>query len=448
MNEDVLPDVSLDQPFSLTDQGMTRVDSGKKWWKAFEDPYLDEILHTFFSKNFSLKQGYARLKQAEILQNQARSRLFPELGSSLSTSSTWTSDGEHDKNTAFELELSWEVDVWKKLSSSQKAAALEAVAAQDVLEDTALILSAQVADTYFQLIEQRLQLALLDKQIGVNEIFLELIELRFANGAASVVDIYQQRQQLASIQTQIPVVRSKLKTLQHRLQVLLGVQPSREKIAVAKDLPQPGPLPKLGLPANLLVNRPDLRAARKKLIAADYRVAEAIADRLPQIKLLGKSGIDGSEISSDNLFLSLVGEAVAPLVDWGRRKKEVEKQRAIVEEEISLYSESFLTAIEEVENALWQEKEQEELLHSLQEQLEIAQANLTESRNRYMQGLTDYLPVLTALHSLQGLERDLLQSRRQLISFRILLYRALGGSLTMPDRPAELDQHLATDKIS
>lgn len=433
VNEGVTPDVSLAPAYSISPQETTAIEgAGDEWWQTFADPLLDDILDTFLAGNFSLKQTYARLKQAQLLQGQAGSRLLPELNSSFATSSTWISDGERSKNSLAKLELSWEVDVWSRLSSSQKAFSLEAGAAQDIVQDTALLLSAQVADTYFQIVEQQQQLALLDKQIGVNETFLELIELRFANGAASVVDIYQQRQLLAFLQTQIPVDRSKLRILQHRLHVLLGLSPSQTAISVAHDLPTLGPLPRLGLPAHLLVNRPDLRAAQKKLVAADYRVAEAIANRLPRIKLFTSGGIDGSSFSGDNLFLSVLAEAVAPIIDWGRRKKEVKRQQAIVEEALARYFEVFLFAIEEVENALWQEQEQVELIASLNKQLSLAQANLKETRNRYMQGLTDYLPVLTALHTLQGLERDLLLSRRQLISFRIHLCRALGGSQVLP----------------
>ncbi len=429
VNEQIGPEIALDLPYSLAGDDVAAVrDQGTEWWQAFNDPRLDDILTTFLAGNFTLRQAYARLNQARMLQGQAASRLRPELNSSLGSSSTWIADGEHVQHSSAELELSWEVDLWKRLSSSQKAFALEAEAAEDAVHDIALLLSAQVVDTYFQVIEQKQQLALLQQQIEVNKTFLELIELRFANGAASVVDIYQQRQLLAGIATQIPVARSKLRTLHHRLLVLLGRSPSQEAIAVAPNLPTLGPLPQLGLPAHLLVKRPDLRGAQKKLVAADYRVAEAIANRLPQIKLFTSTGINGSSFSGDNLFLSVLAEVVAPIIDWGRRKKEVERQRAIVEEELARYSEAFLVAIEEVENALWQEREQVELIDALQGQLALAQANLRESRNRYMQGLTDYLPVLTALNSLQGLERDLLLSRRQLISHRILLCRALGGS--------------------
>lgn len=444
VNEDVGPAVALAPAYSLAPATATPA-AGGPWWQGFADPRLDEVMVTFLAGNFSLQQAEARLRQARLLQGQAGARLLPELAGTVGGGSRWMSEGRHSKNQTAQLELAWEVDLWQRLSSADKALGLEAAAAEDAVQDTALLLGAQVAETYFQIVEHKLHLALLAKQIVVNETFLELIELRFANGAASVVDIYQQRQLLAAIHTQIPMVRARLRTFQHRLHVLLGLSPGQAVIAVADELPGPGPLPRLGLPADLLLQRPDLRQARKRLVAADYRVAEAIANRLPQLRLFARGGVDGSSFSGDNLFLAVVGEAVAPLLDWGRRKKEVERQRALVAEGLARYSEIFLVAIEEVENALWQEQEQLRLLESLQEQLRLATANLKETRNRYMQGLTDYLPVLTALHTLQDLEQDILLSRRQLISIRILLCRALGGAApdaaagsVDPDRPAPL----------
>ena len=196
------------------------------------------------------------------------------------------------------------------------------------------------------------------------------------------------------------------------------------------DFPTLPELPVTGLPVDLLKNRPDLRRIFNELVAIDYRVAEAVADRFPKIGLSGNASFtDG--FSTEDRLLSILLEAVAPLIDWGRRGAEVEKRRARFREELARYSHAYLIAIEEVENALWQEKYQIELLKALEDQISIARSNLNETRNRYQQGLTDYLPVLTALQSLQRLERDILSGRKQLISIRILLHRSLGGSRLM-----------------
>jgi outer membrane protein TolC len=148
---------------------------------------------------------------------------------------------------------------------------------------------------------------------------------------------------------------------------------------------------------------------------------------LPKIDLTAGAAFK-DRISTEGILLSMLIEAAAPVIDWDRRESEVDRREAIFMEELARYSHSYLTAIEEVENALWQEKYQHDLLKALRTQISIARSNLTESGHRYQQGLTDYLPVLAALQSLQRLERDILTAQRRLVSFRILLYRALGGS--------------------
>jgi NodT family efflux transporter outer membrane factor (OMF) lipoprotein len=398
------------------------------WWKAFEDPLLNGLMASVLTDNFTLKQGYARIKQAMAFEKQARAALFPPVNISTAATSTWDSDGAKEDNLIVDMGLSWEIDFWKQLSSAGKAAVLERQASRDELETSALLISGQVAETYFRLVELKLHLALFERQIQVNETFLHLIKLRFVNGSASAVDIYQQAQQLAAIRSKTPVVKGQITTLENRLHVFLGLAPSGKSVQVATKLPDPPALPAIGIPSDLMMKRPDLRRRHKTLIAADYRVAQAVADRLPKITIGLNTGFNGETITDNSFFFSLFGQAIAPIVDWEKRKNEVRKQKAVVEEELALFTQIYITAIGEVENALWQEKQHRSHLLALNEQLAITRATLTETRKRYMQGITDYLPVLNALQSLQSLEHDILLKSRELILFRILLYRALGGS--------------------
>ena len=216
--------------------------------------------------------------------------------------------------------------------------------------------------------------------------------------------------------------------MQNRFHVLLGQSSESASLAFRHTLPNILKLPKFGIPADLLQNRPDLRQLRRKLVAADYRVAEAVADRLPALKIGGATGF----VSGD-FITSIFAEALATIIDWGDKKNEVEKKKAMVEENMARYSQRYLVAIEEVENSLWQERKHEQLLDALNVQLVISKATLRESRSRYVQGVSDYLPVLTALVSFQNLEMDILQRQQELISFRLLLHRALGGNILDPE---------------
>ena len=431
VDESADPVVSGGQAFSMSVDG---VEGERRWWRVFDDRRLTDLVETALSDNLGLRQARVRIEQARALVRQSGARLFPALGVGAAAQRDWPDEGvKHNDSLAGRLRLSWEVDLWQRLTSARKADELGTAAAREDLQAAALLLSAEVAETYFAVIEQRLQLALLARQVEVGKRLLGLIELRFGQGQASVVDVYQQRQQLASTRAQVPLIRSRLRVLGNRLKVLVARSPAGAAADIAADLPELPAPPKVGVPSTLLTNRPDLRRIRCRLVAADYRVAEAVADRLPRLNIgleRGYEGTDFRRLTAEGLLTSLMGDLAGPVIDWGEREAEVHRRQAVVREQLLQLSSAYLTAIEEVEDALWRERHQRELIKALQAELEIAQRNLKETQIRYGQGLTDYLPVLAAVQSLQALERNLLTRRRELVSIRILLYRALGGAET------------------
>ena len=424
VDKNVHPLVESNDAYSLSGAG---VEPERRWWESFGDWFLDRHVAEALSGNLTLKQAHARIEQAMADEKRASSFFYPEVTGEASGRSDWADREKPEDTYHAGAALSWEVDLWGRLSSAGNAAGYETMASREELEAAAMLLTARVAETYFQIIEQKLQLTLLERQIDAGETILELIELRFSYGEASVVDVYQQRQQLASTRVQVPLVQSRLRTLENRLHVQLGRSPVDGPLMTSEEFPQLPEMPSAGIPLHLLKSRPDLRRSYNRLIANDYRVAEAVADRLPKINLSGTAGYTDT-FSVEGRLLTLLLEAAAPLFDGRRREAEVEKSRAVFREDLARYSEAYLIAIEEVENALWQERYQKDLLKALEEQMRISRSNLKETGNRYRQGLTDYLPVLTALQSLQQLEREILSRQRGLISIRILLYRALGGS--------------------
>lgn len=422
VQDDVTPSVLSESTYTFDSSSVD--ENISQWWKIFSDPLLNEYIEKALANNFTLKEGFARLKQARSFQNLTDAHLYPALTGRIGADSEWDEDNNRSTSNRIQLDLTWEVDLWGRLSSSAKAASLETFAAEDELQAIALLISTEVANTYFQLVVQNLQLQLLLRQIEANTTSLKIIKLRFANGAASLVDVYQQKQILAGVKADIPLSEAAVIILQNRLRVLLGQSPSAVPFTLQQNFPEIPPLPLLGIPADLLQNRPDLRMLQRELVAADYRVAEAVADRLPSLRIGGSAGI----ISGD-FITSIFADALATIIDWGAKKSEVERQKAMVEEKAALYSKRYLLAIEEVENTLWQERKHDQLLTALTEQLLISKATLRESRSRYIQGITDYLPVLTALVSFQNLEMNILRRQQEHLSYRILLYRALGGNV-------------------
>ncbi|MDC0358853.1 efflux transporter outer membrane subunit [Oligoflexia bacterium] len=426
-----------------------------RWWQSFEDETLKTLITEALQQNLSLQAAWARLEQAEALARKAGAAEIPELtfGGDVARARTNTPTGHTTANQfGLNLSVSYELDLWKRIASQKNAAALDAVYSRETLEATALALTAQVAESWYTVIEKSTQLKLLVQQQAASKTFLNLVELRFGQGQASAVEVYQQREQLASTETQIPLTTASLEIEQHRLAVLLGRTPDDTSFLPAEYLPGnsaasatdvvsktyetlgaflPAP-PKMGLPASTLLKRPDLRAAQAKVAAADYRVAAAIADRFPALRVgrtIGYSNREASDLFSNWLW-SMAGSLVMPIIDGGRRRAEVERSQAALKEALATFEEAVLRALQEIEDALSREYYQHRYLKRLETQLKYAHAAYDEARHRYAMGLTEYLPVLTELRASQVIERVFLGAQRDLIVSRINLLKALGAAWT------------------
>ncbi|GMW01826.1 MAG: hypothetical protein AMXMBFR84_29630 [Candidatus Hydrogenedentota bacterium] len=334
----------------------------------------------------------------------------------------------------------WELDLWGRLKSLARARREELAALTLEYDALRLVLSAQVADTYYQAVEQRMQHKLLLEQRDLAKTLLDLLELRFLQGDASVVDVLQQRDQLAEIDTEIPVVLSRVGVQENRMDVLLGVPPDgKDRTALDESLfPDSAALPPVGVPLALLQNRPDLKSLQRLAVAADHEIAAAIAERLPQVTLSGSFAF-GDVAGESRLSGSGAAALLQPLVDWGLRKAAVDAARANWQELLLAYTGAYLVAIEEVENSLWQEARQRERIDALAKREEILRRTVEEARIRYGLGVTDYLPVLTALQDLQDVQRELILERRFLVSLRIALYRAIGSPTRTPESMANTE---------
>jgi outer membrane protein TolC len=219
--------------------------------------------------------------------------------------------------------------------------------------------------------------------------------------------------------------------------ILLGIPPGTADLPQRDRLPGLPPLPKTGVPLDVLTTRPDIESSFLKLKAADSRVASAVADRLPQLSISAEFSTSGNRSGDlfNNWFSTLAGNLFGPLFDGGLRKAEVARNESIARQLFYDHGETILEAIGEVEDGLVREKEQQIVLDSLKTQLRYAAETIEHVGTRYRQGAENYQRVLLALLSHQGLQRSILSSKRQLIDFRISLYRALSGRI--PDLEIE-----------
>lgn len=427
------PEGNIPNAFSLYSKGSEQPD---KWWESFNDKELNKLIETSLTDNLSLKEAWARLMQSKALAVQAGSALVPNLTGNAGTSrakqkrKNTTTSKENVRDYSLGLVSSYELDLWGKIRSEQEAAILQTSASREDFYTVAMTLAAEVTELWINIISQRMQKHLLTKQLKTNLIQLELVNLRFRKAMVSALDVYQQKQVVEKVKGQIPLVEWQEMLLFHKLALLLGKAPNFDININRNRLPVVKELPSIGIPADVLSRRPDVRSAGLRLKALDWKVAAARANRLPSLDLTASLQYNSQSLDLllDNWIMGLAGNLTAPIWDGKRRKAEVNRQMALADENLASYRSTVLTAIKEVEDALISEAKQKEHIHALENELEAAKSALNEARERYRNGLNEYLPVLTQLLLVQNLEIDLIQKKTQLLLFRISLHRALGGT--------------------
>ncbi len=405
----------------------------EKWWKIFGDENLNEMMDEAFQNNLDIKKAFARLEQLKAVarSSSANEQPFLNVDGQYSRESSPGFLGDYTGDSyRYSLSAGYELDLWKKYKSLTNSAKLEMEASREDIKALYLSLSAQLVDLYFLAVEQRAQLRLIDRTIASFEDTLERVEIRYREGLVPALDVYQARQNLAMVRASRPTFEANLALTEHAVATLLGRYPEKEtadELAVLPVIPDAFPV---GLPSDVLARRPDIQAALLRLKASDEKIASAIADRFPTFNLLGSYGKSSTAFSTGDIsgvFWNLILSLAQPIIDGGRRSAEVERTRAVFKENLALYHKAVLTSLQEVEDALSRNRASEEQITFLKEKIDSSSNALRLSIDRYMEGLSDYLPVLSAQQSLYDSESALLSARRQLISDRVQIAKALGG---------------------
>lgn len=438
-----LPGCSLHQPQEATlpvaipatyvEPAATAVPLTERWWESFADPQLNALIDEAFAANLDLDQAFARLQQTEAQMQSIAAAQWPFLslqGESKEEKTPSFFDDNRGTSHRFSAAAGYEIDLWRKLADRTRGAGLDLAATRREVETLYLTLAARVADLYFLAIEQRAQLALADRNIASFADTLDRVERRYREGLVPALDVYQSRQNLAGARSRRSQFENNLAATEHALAVLLGRYPEIGATGGLAVLPEATEQFAAGLPSQLLARRPDVEAALLRLQASDARVAAAIADRFPSVNLLANYGHMRTAFSTGDIVGTFWNVAVGlaqPILDGGRRAAEVERNQAIFRENLARYQQAVLTAFQEVEDALAANRTTEERITFLAQREEASRAALRLSLDRYLQGLSDYLPVLTSQALQFDAESQLLAAHRQLVTDRITLARALGG---------------------
>jgi NodT family efflux transporter outer membrane factor (OMF) lipoprotein len=413
----------------------------RQWWLRLDEPLLSELIDEALKANLDLRKAQARLREARARRAMAASAYYPSLSASgsasrrQSTKSTGVSSlgGTVSNQFSASFDARWEVDVFGGVRRSVEAADAEQALAEASLNDTQVSLVAEVARNYFEVRSFQIRLGIARSNLESQTETLQLTEFRSLAGLVSVQDVEQSRSIREQTLAQLPSLENSLAASMHSLDILLGQFPG----SLHARLTSGGPLPKtpsqiaVGIPADTLRQRPDIRIAERRLAAETARVGVATAALYPSLSLSGSVGIEAlTQASMGNgfgFFYSLLGGVTAPIFQGGRLRAQLEAQDAIREQALLSYEQAVLIALREVEDVLVALVRNRERAEALERAVEAAKNAALLARQRYSAGVIDFQSVVDTERSVLSLEDGLASTRAEGIFALIRLYKALGG---------------------
>jgi NodT family efflux transporter outer membrane factor (OMF) lipoprotein len=408
-----------------------------KWWTTFNDPLLSDLMERAVAGNLNLKQALNSVRQARIQRGITDADRFPSINSSGSAARTYSKDmsGDFTGTNSFRLGLdaTWEADLFGRVKRSIEAADANLEATEESYRDVLVSLLSEVALNYIEVRSHQAQLVVAGSNLKSQEETYNITKWRYQAGLTTELDVENASKNLEQTRSQIPSLKSNLEQAKNRIAVLLGSEPG----ALDSELDEYRPVPDaaneiaLGIPADLLRRRPDLRKAERELAAQTARIGVAEAERYPKISLSGDIGLSalalGDLFSSDSLSTGGSSGISWPVYDAGRIMKNIEIQYAAQEQKLIAYRAALLNALEDVENAMTSYMYDLARRDSLLKASELAEQAAETSRAQYSSGLIDFQSVLEAESTLLTFQNNVVQSDAQIIKDVIGLYKALGG---------------------
>jgi len=408
-----------------------------KWWTTFNDPVLSGLMERAEAGNLNLKQALNSVRQARIQRGVADTDRFPSVNSSGSAGRSYSEDmkGDFAGTNSFRagLDASWELDLFGGVKRSIEAADANLQATQESYRDVLVSLLAEVALNYIEIRSYQSQLSVAESNLKSQEETYNITRWRYQAGLTTGLDMDNADKNLEQTRSQIPSMKSGVEQAKNRIAVLLGTEPG----ALDSELDEYRPVPvapgeiALGIPADLLRRRPDLRKAERDLAAQTARIGVAEAERYPKISLSGNIGLSalslGDLFSADSLATGVSSGISWPVYNAGKVMKNIEIQWAVQEQKQIAYKALLLAALEDVENAMTAYSYDRVRRESLLKASRSAELAAETSRVQYSSGLADFQSVLEAESTLLNLQNNVVQSDAQIIKDLVALYKALGG---------------------
>jgi len=408
-----------------------------RWWGRFNDPTLNRVIADALKNSPDIASASARVREARVQRNATASSLFPSIsgGASANANASDRDVGGRNSDSSYSASLSasWEADLFGRNRSSVEAATAQVGATQENFHSVQAALAAEAASVYTSLRTNEARLAVLKKNVTTREETARLAGWRSQAGEADTLEATQAQSSLESARASIPSLEQAIAQGKNDLARLVGRAPGELDSVLSKSYGAPVPPSSLalGIPADVLRQRPDVRLAGYQLLAAAASTRATEATRYPSLNLSGSLGLNSATASKlldpEAATAGLVAGITSPIFDAGRIKSNIEAASASEEQAIQTYRSTVLNALSETENALIACRRSAERLELLETATRLARESDETARQRYEAGEIDFLDVLDSQRTLLSLEDNLLTTRTDRTTAYIRLYQALGG---------------------
>ncbi|WP_408612781.1 efflux transporter outer membrane subunit [Bradyrhizobium symbiodeficiens] len=438
----------LDMPAHWSAKPASRRQTGTldRWWLRLRDPLLNRLIEQAVEANPDVAKAKAVVREARATVQQTSAGLFPSVSGSASVTDNKTSAGSASAvvdTSPYSLhqasfDSSWELDLFGGTQRSIEAAVRGAQSAEEDLRDSLVTLIGDVAAYYVDARGYQARIALAQRTSVSQRDTEKLTRSKYEAGSGNAVDLAKATAQAASTEANVPTYQTALAADIHRLGILLGRPPDGVASLMARSAPVPAPRMPLptGLPADLLMSRPDVASAERKLAQATAKIGAAEADRYPAVSLTGSVGTSALRAGDLAKYSSVswsVGPSVTvPVFDAGKRLATVRIAEAQRDQAFATFHSTLLTAFEDVENALVSLSRERVRAAKLTEAAKNYREAARLSRSLFETGSASFIDVLDAERSLYSAEDSLIQSKVSAAKDYIALAKALGGSWSDP----------------
>lgn len=409
------------------------------WWKQFKDPVLDSLVAAALDGSPDIRTAVSRIEQARAVRVQTRAGLLP----SLSVGGSGSASRKETKSTgvvssgdsyASALDASWEVDLFGRQAKQLSAADADLARLAETLRDARTSLAAEVASTYTTLRANEQKLQIEGESLALREQLHVVATQREQSGSAGALDTLQSTTGLEQLRASVPALEAEVRAGRNALALLAGKAPGALDAMLGNggEIPSSPSALALGIPADTLRQRPDLRAAEQAFVAASARTSSARRQRYPSLRLSGSFGVDS--LVAERLFrpestvLALVGSLSAPLFDAGKIRAQIAAAGEEEKQAFLAWEKAVLTALSEVENALVLVRADTVKLGHLEKAEASAREAAALAALQYQAGLVDFTTVLETQRTELAAREQAVSARAAHVTDHVRLFKALGGA--------------------